>query len=155
MTRRQIAVVCYVAGLTLVCASLVVDAVGRRFYGCDPDPYYPEACTAQEWAYLGVIVICWLVATYVIARREAITPFACASIGLMLSFGTVTFAVLLAYVRNSPWRNDWVSHAWVIVLVGLFVAMPIIGLFTAPVGLLMQATIRDRRRKRLSRASAQ
>jgi hypothetical protein len=152
MTRRQIAVVCYIAGLTVVGANLVVDAVGRRFYNCDRDPYFPQACTAQEWIYLGVIVTCWLVATYVIARRDAIGPFACAVMGLMLWFGAAAFGVLLQYVRNSPWGNDWVSDAWVIVLVGVFVAMPVIGLFTAPVGLWMQATIRDRRRKRRSRA---
>jgi hypothetical protein len=28
----------------IVGANLVVDAIGRRFFDCDPDPY----CTAQE-----------------------------------------------------------------------------------------------------------
>ena len=152
MTRRQIALVSYAAGLTFVGASLVVDAIGRRFFDCDPDPYFSEYCTAQKWAYLGIIVACWLVATYLVARREAIGPFACVFIGLMLGFGIVVWVVLATFVIGSL-RGDTPYGFWGIALGGVIIAVPI-GLLTAAVGYPMQVFI-VARRKRLGRPPAE
>jgi hypothetical protein len=152
VTRRQIALLCYAAGLTLVGASLVVDAIGRRFFDCDPDPYFPEYCTAQEWAYLGIIVACWLVATFLVARRESIGPFACVFIGLMLGFGIVAWVVLATYIIGSrPGDNSY--GIWGVALSGVIIAVPI-GLLTAAVGYPMQVFIVSRR-KRLGRPAAE
>ena len=152
MTRRQIALVCYAAGLAIVGASLVVDAIGRRFFDCYPDPYFPEYCTAQEWAYLGIIVACWLVATYPVARREAIGPFACVFIGLMLGFGIVAWVVLSTVIIGSlPGDNSY--GFWGVALSGVIIAVPI-GLLTAAVGYPMQLFI-VARRKRLGRPAAE
>jgi hypothetical protein len=152
VTRRQIALVSYAAGLTVVGANLVVDAIGRRFFDCDPDPYFPEYCTAQEWAYLGIIVACWLVATYLVARREAIGPFACVFIGLMLGFGIVAWVILSTVIIGSlPGDNSY--GFWGVALSGVIIALPI-GLLTAAVGYPMQLFI-VARRKRLGRPAAE
>jgi hypothetical protein len=144
--------VCYAAGLTFVGASLVVDAIGRRFFDCDPDPYFPVYCTAQEWAYLGIIVACWLVATYLVARREAIGPFACVFIGLMLGFGIVVWVVLATSIIGSL-PDEEPYGFWGVALSGVIIAVPI-GLLTAAVGYPMQAFI-VARRKRLGRPAAE
>ena len=152
MTRRQIALVSYAAGLVFVGASLVVDAIGRRFFDCDPNPYFPEYCTAQEWAYLGIIVAGWFVATYLVARREAIDPFACVFIGLMLGFGIVAWVVLATFIIGSlPGDNSY--GFWGVALSGVIIAVPI-GLLTAAVGYPMQVFI-VARRKRLGRPAAE
>ena len=80
MTRRKIALVCVIAGLTFVGVGVLIDPVETRVYDCNPDPYYPSTCTAQRWAFLGVNLACWLVPTYLVARREAVTySLVCAS----------------------------------------------------------------------------
>ena len=152
MTRRQIALVSYAAGITVVGANLVVDAIGRRFFDCDPDPYLPMYCTPQEWAYLGIIVACWLVATYLVARREAIGPFACVLIGLMLGFGIVTWVVLGTLIIGSLPGEDSYGF-WGAALSGVIIAVPV-GLLTAAVGYPMQAFIVSRQ-KRLGRPAAE
>ena len=156
MTRRQIALVGYAVGLTFVGGSLVVDAIGRRFFDCDPDPYFPEYCTAQKWAYLGIIVACWLVATYLVAWRKAIGPFACVFIGLMLGFGILAWVVLSTFIIGSlPGDNSY--GFWGVafggVLTAVLTAVPI-GLLTAAVGYPMQVFI-VARRKRLGRPAAE
>ena len=84
---------CAVAGLTVAGANLAIYAVERD---CLPDPYgYSDPCTAQEWISFGITVACWLVATYLVARREAIGPFACAFMGSTLWLGLVAFLLLL------------------------------------------------------------
>jgi hypothetical protein len=153
VSRRQIALLCYAAGLTLVGASVAVDAIGRRFFDCDPDSYFPEYCTAQEWAYLGIIVACWLVATYLVARREAIGPFACVFMGLMLGFGLVTWAVLADVVRLGSWRQPFPDLLGGVLVATIIIAVPI-GLLTAAVGYPMQVFI-VARRKRLGRPAAE
>jgi hypothetical protein len=152
VTRRQIALVSYAAGLTIVGGNLVVDAIGRRFFDCDPDPYFPVYCTAQKWAYLGIIVACWFVATYLVARREAIGPFACVFIGLMLGFGIVVWVVLATFIIGSlPGEEPY--GFWGVALSGVIIAVPI-GLLTAAVGYPMQVFV-VARRKRLGRPAAE
>jgi len=116
MTQRQIALVCAVAGLTLAGANLLIDAIATRIYNCNPDPYFSETCTEQDIAYLGIIVACWLVATYLIARREAIGPFACLIMGPMLWFESSSgssFRPLPSSLRTtiSSWAPSPASRA--------------------------------------------
>jgi hypothetical protein len=153
MTYKQIALVCAVAGLNLAAANVLIDALATRIYNCNPDPYYPEMCTAQAIAYLGVIVGCWLVATYLLARHEAIEPFACLVIGPMLWFGIVAWAVLSTFVIESPYDN--LSGFWGVALVGTIISWPVPALLTTVVGYPMQLFIQARRRKRLGRPAAE
>jgi hypothetical protein len=63
VTRRQIALLCAAAGLTVAGANL--DLRSRK--DCLPNPYgYSDPCTAQEWISFGSTVACWLVATYLV-----------------------------------------------------------------------------------------
>lgn len=156
MTRWRIALVCAVAGLTIVGANVLVDAIATGFYNCYPDAYFPEPCMAQEIAPLSILVA-WLVATYLLARREAISLFACAFMGLMLWFGTVASTSLSILVIESLQDGDYFSYrgVWEVALIGVPAAMAIIGLLTAGVGHVMQVSIQARRRKRLLREPAQ
>jgi hypothetical protein len=149
MTRRQIAVVCYAAGLTFVGANVVSDAIGRRFFDCDPDPYFPEPCAAQQWAIFGILVACWLVGTYLVARREAIGPFACVFMGSMLWLGIAAGYYLRTVVTLGSWADAF-SDFWSDFLVGTISTVLIIGLLTAAVGYPMQAVIHALRRRRVS-----
>jgi hypothetical protein len=79
VTRGRIALVCAVAGLTMVAGSLVFNVIEEIIYNnCKPpvDPYWPEWCGAPRIAYgLAFLAIPSgprLVATYLLARREAI-----------------------------------------------------------------------------------
>jgi hypothetical protein len=153
MTYRQIALVCAVAGINLAAANVLIDAIATRIYNCNPDPYYPEMCTAQAMAYLGVIVGCWLVATYLIARREAIGPFACLIIGPMLWFGIVAWLVLSTFVIESPYDN--LSGFWGVALVGAIISWPVPAFLMTVVGYPMQLFIQARRRKWLGRPAAE
>lgn len=151
MTRARIALLCAVAGLTVVGANALVDAIATGIYNCYPDPYFPEPCMAQEWAFLGVPVACWLVATYLLARREAISLFACAFTGLML------------WVRNPRLDHRFDScHRGSPRRRLLQLSRPlggrsyrralsdgVIGLLTAGVGHVMQVSMQKRRRRRL------
>jgi hypothetical protein len=149
VTRGRIALLCAVAGLTVAGANLTIYAVERD---CLPDPYgYSDPCTAQEWISFGITVACWLVATYLVARREAIGPFACAFMGSMLWLGLVAFLLLLP--RSGPWlENSVLSEAWLYLRVGAIMA-PVIGLLTAGIGYAMQVSIQARRRRRLPHAA--
>ena len=158
MTQRQIALVCAIAGLSLAGANLLIDAIATRIYNCNPDPYFSETCTAQDIAYLSVIVTCWLVATYLIARREAIGPFACLIIGPMLWFGILVWFVLSTFTIESPWDPFFLgsfSGFWGIALVGVMIAVLVLALLTTVVGYPMELIIRTRRRKRLGRPAAE
>jgi hypothetical protein len=152
MTRRRIALVCAVAGLTVVGANVLVDAVATGLYNCYPDPYFPEPCMAQGIAYPSILVACWLVATYLVARREAIGPFACVFMGLMLWFGIIVSAVLSTLVIRSLADTDHLilDGIWEVALIGVPAAMAVIGLLTAGVGHAMQVSIQARRRRRVS-----
>jgi hypothetical protein len=155
MTYRQIALVCAVAGLNLAAANLLIDVIATRIYNCNPDPYYPEVCAAQAIAYLGIIVGCWLVATYLLARREAIGPFACLVIGPMLWFGIVAWVVLsMTFIIESPYDSN-LSGFWGGALVGAIIAVPVPALLTTVIGYPMQLFIQARRRKRLDRSAAE
>jgi hypothetical protein len=53
-------------------------------------------------ASFAILIGPWLVATYLLARREAIGPFACVFMGLMWWLAFAAAAVLYEYVRPSP-----------------------------------------------------
>jgi hypothetical protein len=152
MTYRQITLVCAVAGLNLAGANLLIDAISTRIHNCNPDPYYPETCTAQAIAYLGIIVGCWLVATYLLARREAIGPFACLIIGPMLWFGIVAWLVLSTFIIEYPYDSN-LSGFWGVAFVGAIISWPVPALLTTVIGYPMQLFIQARRRKRLGRSA--
>jgi ABC-type Mn2+/Zn2+ transport system permease subunit len=151
VTRRQIALVCCAAGLVVAGAIIVVEAIENRLYPCGPpDPYFPELCMAPGWAYLGIIVACWLLATCLVAWREAIGGYACVLIGLMLWFGIAAGVILSEVVNDTPpfgairsW-DDWFG-----VLQGVLIAVPTIGVFTAAVGYPLQFFIHAWRDKRI------
>jgi len=151
VSRGRIALLCAVAGLTVVGAGALVDAIATGFYNCYPDPYFPEPCMAQEWAYFGILVACWLVATYLLARREAISLFACAFMGLMLWCGILAWSIVSTLVIEALQNGDYFTFhgVWEVALIGVPPAMAVIGLLTAGVGHVMQVSIQKRRRKRL------
>jgi hypothetical protein len=66
---------------------LVVNAIEERIYNCNRDPYFPEWCQAPGIAYFPILIGPWLVATYLLARREAIVLVACLFMGLMWWLG--------------------------------------------------------------------
>ena len=151
MTRARIALLCAVAGLTVVGANALVDAIATGIYNCYPDPYFPEPCMAQEWAFLGVPVACWLVATYLLARREAISLFACAFMGLMLWLGVLAGTIVSTLVVEALQDGDYFNYDGLleVALIGVPAAMAVIGLLTAGVGHVMQVSMQKRRRRRL------
>jgi hypothetical protein len=153
MTRRRIALVCALTGLTLVGANVLIDAVATGFYNCYPDPYFPEPCMVQKIAPMSILVACWLVATYLLARREAIGIFACAFMGLMLWFGILAAFILSTLVIESQRDGYYVSFEgiWEAALIGVPAAMAVVGLLTAGVGHGMQVSIQARRQRRLPR----
>jgi len=142
VSRGRIALLCAVAGLTVVGAGALVDAIATGFYNCYPDPYFPEPCMAQEWAYFGILVACWLVATYL---------FACAFMGLMLWCGILAWSIVSTLVIEALQNGDYFTFhgVWEVALIGVPPAMAVIGLLTAGVGHVMQVSIQKRRRKRL------
>ena len=162
MTRGRIALVCAVAGLTMVAGSFVFNAIEEIIYNCKPpaDPYFPEWCGAPRIAYrIAILAIPtgpWLVATYLLARREAIVQslgsgftygwFACVFMGLMWWLGFLTFLVL-----PIPGLLDITFVVFAVV--GGAIAVLVIGFLTALVGSAIQVFIRWRRRKRLPQAA--
>jgi hypothetical protein len=152
MTKRQIALVCAIAGLTMVEGFLTINAIAEGFYNCNPDPYHSETCLGQVTANFAVLIGPWLVATYLLARGEAIVLFACLLLGWMWGLGLFGAVLLDEAVRPSPQLDEVGAHTFLGYL-GAFlflgiVAMLVIGLLTAVVGSAMQAVIRARRRRR-------
>jgi hypothetical protein len=151
-------------------------AVVEIIYGCklpvDPLPVHgviPASVTAPalaEWCeppitpFHPIIMIGpWLVATYLLARREAIVPsfgkdgsgiimgwFACVFMGLMWWLGFLAFVV-----RWIPFSAEDTLLRFAVV--GGAIAVPVIGFLTALVGSAIQVFIRWRRRKRLPQAA--
>jgi hypothetical protein len=150
VTRRQIALVCCAAGLVVASAIIVVEAIENRLYPCaPPDPYFPEPCMAPGWAYLGIIVACWLLATCLVAWREAIGGYACVFMGLMLWFGIAAGVALSHVVNDTPPFGIRSSVDLLVVPLGVLIAVPVIGAFTAVVGYPMQFFIQDWREWRV------
>jgi hypothetical protein len=153
MTKRQIVLVCAVAGLTMVEGFLTINAIAEGFYNCNPDPNHSETCFGQVIANFAVLIGPWLVATYLLARREAISLFACLLLGWMWALGLFGAVLLDETFRPSPPLDEVgaanISFGYVgAFLVFGFIAMLVIGLLTAVVGSAMQAVIRGRRRRR-------
>ena len=136
---------CCAAGLVVAGAIIVVEAIENRLYPCaPPDPYFPKLCMAPWSAYLGIFVCCLLLATCLIAWREAIGGFACVFMGLMLWFGIAAGLILSAVVNDTPFgRVGSFSENLLGILQGGCIAVPLIGIFTAAVGGPMQFLIRD------------
>jgi hypothetical protein len=140
----------------MVAGSLVLNAIEEIFYHCKPaDPYFPEWCGAPRGAYRSLVFGPWLVATYLLARREAIVRsvgsgytygwFACAFMGLMWWLGFLAVAVLSFYDAERDTISEFLDSA----VVGAAFAVPAIGIATAVVGSAMQWFIGRRHRKRL------
>jgi hypothetical protein len=164
------ALVCAMAGLTMaagmVAGWFVVNAGYEAIYNCNPDPYVPPRCQAPRIAYLSAQFGPWLVlfgpllvATYLLARREAIVRsvgsgytygwFACVFMGLMWWLGLSAIVVLWFYEAESETISEFLGST---VVVGA-IAVPLIGVATAVVGSAMQWFIGRRRRKRLPQAA--
>ncbi len=62
MTKRQIALVCAIAGLTMVEGFLTINAIAEGFYNCNTDPSHSETCLGQVTANFAVLIGPWLVA---------------------------------------------------------------------------------------------
>jgi hypothetical protein len=152
MTKPWIALVCAIAGLVTIEGFLAINAIAEGIYNCNPDPYYPEMCSGQAMASFAILIGPWVVATYLLARREAIGPFACVVMGLMWWLALIAAAVLYEYVRPSPklpaGQADPFSGFWADFLMYGLTAVLVIGLLTAVFGFAMQAVIRARRRRR-------
>jgi hypothetical protein len=149
----------------MVAGSLVVNAIGEAIYYCNPDPNWPEWCQAPDSIlylsilYLSILIGPWLVATYLLARREAIVRsvgsgftygwFACVFMGLMWWLGLSAIVVLWFYEAFEFTISEFLGST---VVVGA-IAVPVIGVATAVVGSAMQWFIGRRRRKRLPQAA--
>jgi hypothetical protein len=170
VTRGRIALVCAVAGLTMVAGYAVEDIIYNCKPPVDPLPVHgviPASVTlfAAKWcgppaiASLPIMIVPWLVATYLLARREAIVPsfgsdgsgitigwFACVCMGLMWWLGFLAFVV--------PWVPFSAEDTLLrFAVVGGAIAVPVIGFLTALVGSAIQVFIRWGRRKRLPQAA--
>ena len=127
---------------------LVTDALARGIYNCDRDPYFRETCVGRNIAYVALMVAPWLVATYLLARHQAISFFACVFLGLMWWCGLLANAVLLAVIFPAPPAGDdyfsgfgfW--DFWGFFVLGGMVALEIVGGLTAIVGSVMEAVVR-------------
>jgi hypothetical protein len=131
---------------------LTINAIAEGFYNCNPDPYHSETCFGQVTANLAILIGPWLVATYLLARGEAIVLFACLLLGWMWGLGLFGAVLLDEAVRPSPQldevgANTFFGDLGAFLFLGI-VAMLVIGLLTAVVGSAMQAVIRARRRRR-------
>jgi hypothetical protein len=96
-----------------------------------------------------VLIGPWLVATSLLARREALVPFACWFLGLMWWLKVVAAAILVPFVLPSVYPPPRAADEWVSIfgfaLLGAMFATVVIGLLTALVGTVMQGVIRTRR----------
>jgi hypothetical protein len=119
MTKRQIALVCAIAGLTMVKGFLAINAIAEGIYNCNPDRYHFETCFGQFIANLAILIGPWLVATYLLARGEAIALFACLLMGWMWWLGLFGAVLLDEAVRPSP-RGDELGAITFIGYVGAF-----------------------------------
>lgn len=123
---------------------LVFQAIEEIFYSnnCKPPdlPYLPEWCGAPPIAFhivlLSTLIGPWLVATYLLARGEAIVQFdsgytygwfAFVFMGLMWWLGFLAFFVLLFYWEGAGQRPGFLVFA----VVGGAIAVPVIGFLTA------------------------
>jgi hypothetical protein len=106
MTKRQIALVCAIAGLTMVEGFLTINAIAEGFYNCNPDPYHSETCLGQVTANFAVLIGPWLVATYLLARGEAIVLFACLLLGSWDGCGGLDYLALSSLMRLSAPRRS-------------------------------------------------
>jgi hypothetical protein len=147
MTRGRIALVCAGAGFTIV----AFNAVEAIIYNCKPpvDPYFAEWCGPSNTTSLSILFGPWLVATFLLARREAIVLFgrgftygwfACVLLGLMWWLGVVAFSVIWfsRYEGAEDTISEWLRFA----VVGGAIAVPVMGFLTAVVGSVMQMGIR-------------
>jgi ABC-type Mn2+/Zn2+ transport system permease subunit len=104
---------------------------------------------APGWAYLGIIVACWLLATCLVAWREAIGGYACVFMGLMLWFGIAAGVILSDVVNDTTIFGDGFSDDLFGVLQGVLIAVPTISVFTAAVGYPLQFFIHAWRERRI------
>jgi hypothetical protein len=151
VTRTRIALLCCAAGLTVAGAIIAVDAIARRVETCAPyDPYFLELCAAPRWAFNGTLVACWLLAMYLLARREAISAFACVFMALMLWFG-IGAGLILSDLVNDTRLFDGFGFADQVVGILQFVVfvVPILSVVTAVLGLGMQFFIRAWRERQV------
>lgn len=119
----------------------MADAIERSLYTCPPfDPYFPDTCMAPGWAHFGILVGCWVLATYLVTRRETIGWFACLFIGLMLWFGLAAGFYISYRVNDTRlFEGTGFSDVLLGVLVGMFFAMLVIGSSTFALGSFIQA----------------
>ena len=147
MTRGRIALVCAVAGFTIV----AFNAVEAIIYNCKPpvDPYFAEWCGPSRSTSLSILIGPWLVATFLLARREAIVLFgsgftygwfACVFMGLMWWLGFLAFFVLWLH------EEETISELLRFAVVSGAITVPVIGFLTAVVGSVMQVFIRLHRK---------
>lgn len=145
MTRRWIALVCAVAGFTIVAFNAVLAII----YNCKPpvDPYFPEWCGPSNSTSLSILFGPWLVATFLLARRDAFVLFgsgftygwfACVFMGLMWWLGFLAWVVLWLHDAR---MEDPISGLLRFAVVGGAITVPVMGILTAVVGTLMQVFI--------------
>jgi hypothetical protein len=143
VTRGWIALVCAVAGFTIVAFNAVLAII----YNCKPpaDPYFPEWCGPSNTTSLSILFGPWLVATFLLARRDAFVLFgsgftygwfACVFMGLMWWLGFLAFFVIW-FSRYEGATSELLRFA----VVGGAIAVPVMGILTAVVGTLMQVFI--------------
>jgi hypothetical protein len=146
VTRGRIALVCAVAGFTIV----AFNAVEAIIYNCKPpvDPYFPEWCGPSRTTSLSILFGPWLVATFLLARREAFALFgsgftygwfACLFMGLMWWLGFLAWVVLWLHDAR---MEDPISGLLRFAVVGGAITVPVMGILTAVVGSVMQGAIR-------------
>jgi hypothetical protein len=146
VTRGRIALVCAAAGFTIV----AFNAVEAIIYNCKPpvDPYFPEWCGPSNTTSLSILFGPWLVATFLLARREAIVLFgsgftygwfACVFMGLMWWLGFLAWVVLWLHDAR---MEDTISELLRFAVVGGAITVPVMGILTAVLGSVMQGAIR-------------
>jgi hypothetical protein len=148
VTRGRIALVCAVAGFTIV----ALNAVEAIIYNCKPpvDPYFAEWCGPSNTTLLSTLIGPWLVATFLLARREAIFQsfggfftygwFACVFMGLMWWLGFL--ALFVIWFSRYEGAVGTISELLRFAVVGGAIAVPVLGFLTAVVGSVMQMGIR-------------
>jgi hypothetical protein len=141
--RSRVVALSLVAGLGLAGFGLLIDVLG--VFNCDP---WLQSCIAS-WAILwAVLLIPWLVATFVLAVRQSVTAFSCVVLAAALSVALSVWILASAefnldhdYVGN----ND-VSEGKAYALLFLIAGVPFVAAATAIVGLVLQSVMVRRRR---------